>query len=167
MFPFSIHNYFEFAALIACIIYWRKIRGTKLHWLLPFLIFIIAIEMYGRYLRAELRVNNAWLYNISVPIEFLFYGFIFYLHFDRKGFKQTARIFLIGFFVFCVFNLVFIQGVVKFNTNILKLGNFCMIILSCLYFIELLSRDVRINLIREPMFWLTTGIFLFNTVQNR
>src|SRR5688500_16270722 len=99
MFPLPIHIYFEIAALATSIIFWYKLRHTKLSWLLPFLIFIVVVELTGRYIRKELHQPNAWLYNISVPIEFLFYGFIFYLHYYKKSFKQTAKLFLILFLV--------------------------------------------------------------------
>jgi hypothetical protein len=98
-----------------------------------------------------------------VPIEFLFYGFIFYLHYTRRSFVQIAKYFLILFAVFSVGNILFVQGFYKFNTNILKLGSFFMIILSCLYFTELLTRDEPVNYLKEAMFWLTAGVFLFNT----
>jgi len=163
MFPLPIHIYFEIAALLTSIIFWYKLRHSKLCWLLPYLIFIVAIELSGRYIRTELHQPNAWLYNISVPIEFLFYGLIFYLHYNRNSFIQLTKFFLILFAIFALCNILFIQGFQKFNTNILKVGNFSMIILGCLYFTELLSRNERVNFLREPMFWLATGILLFNT----
>ena len=163
MLPLPIHIYFEIAALLTSIILWYKLRHSSLFWLLPYLAFIVGIELTGRYIRTELRQPNAWLYNISVPIEFLFYGFIFYLHYNRYSFIQLAKFFLILFAVFALCNILFIQGFQSFNTNILKVGSFSMIILACLYFTELLSRNERVNLLREPMFWLTTGVFLFNT----
>jgi hypothetical protein len=36
-------------------------------------------------------------------------------------------------------------------------------VLSCMYFVELQTTNLQVNLIIEPMFWLTTGVFLFNT----
>ncbi len=163
MFPLSIHTYFEIAALLAAIIFWPKLKLTKLRWLLPFLLFMLSVEMAGRYMRTVQHVSNAWLYNISVPIEFLFYGFIFYHHYTRKSFMLIAEYFLILFAIFSVGNILFIQGFYKFNTNILKLGSFFMIILSCLYFTELLTKEEPVNFLKEPMFWLTAGVFLFNT----
>jgi hypothetical protein len=163
MWPLSIQIYFEISALLTCVIFWRSVKNTNLRWLLPFLLFIVAIELIGRYIRTELRQPNAWLYNLSVPVEYLFYAFLFYLHYQRKTFRQAAIAFLIGFSVFAFCNILFIQGIEKFNTNILKVGSFCMIILSCFYFVELLSRDDEFSLINEPMFWIATGVFLFNT----
>lgn len=163
MFPLPLHIYFEIAALLTSIIFWRKLRHTKLCWLMPYLVFIVVIELTGRYIRAELKQPNAWLYNISVPIEFLFYGFIFYLHYSRQSFLVITKYFLILFLMFALCNLFFIQGFYKFNTNILKVGSFGMIVLCCLYFAELLSKKEEVNLLRYPMFWLTTGLLLFNT----
>jgi len=126
------------------------------------MIFIVSIELTGRYIRTGLHQPNAWLYNLSVPIEYLFYTFLFYLNYQRKVYKQAAVAFLISFTIFSVSNILFIQGIERFNTNILKIGSFCMIVLSCLYFVELLSREDQFNLISEPMFWIAAGVFLFN-----
>lgn len=163
MFPLSIQIYFELAALLTSIIFWYKLRHTKLRWLMHYLFFIVVIELTGRYIRTELKQPNAWLFNISVPVEFLFYGFIVRLHFERKLFKTVAEYFVILFFLFSLGNLLLIQGFYRFNTNILKVGSFSMIVLCCFYFVELVSKEGRVNLLREPMFWLTTGILLFNT----
>lgn len=163
MFPFPIHIYFELAALVATIIFWYKLRLTRWYWLLPFLIFIVGVELTGRYIRTELKQPNAWLYNISVPIEYLFYSFLFYLSYQREIFKKLIVAFLIGFSIFAIINIFLIQGFERFNTNILKVGSFCMIVFSCLFFVELLSREEEFRLVEEPMFWIATGIFLFNT----
>ena len=163
MFPLSIHIYFEIAALLTSVLFWYKIKDTRLRWLLPFLFFMVAVELYGRYLRKELHQPNAWLYNVSVPIEYLFYTVIFWRHYTTDLFKKIAQTFLILFFAFVLTNLIFIQGFEKFNTNILKVGSFSMIILCCLYFVELLKYEGDIQLLREPMFWIASGVFLFNT----
>lgn len=162
MFPLSIQIYFELAALLTSVIFWSKIKKTWARWLLPFLLFIVLVELTGRYIRLELYKPNAWIYNISVPIEYLFYGFIFYLNYTRKTFKVIALVFLIAFPVFVLANMLFVQGFFRFNTNILKIGSFCMIILCCFYFTELMAKSEEIKLLTEPLFWLATGIFLFN-----
>jgi hypothetical protein len=163
MFPLPIHIYFEIASLIAGMIFWYKLRYSKLCWLLPYLVFIIAIEFTGRYIRTELRQPNSWLYNMSVPIEYLFYGFLFCLHYTTRIFFRISSYFLMIFTAFAISNILFIQGFQRFNTNILKVGSFSIIILSCLYFTEVLSNEIKGNLLKQPMFWLTTGLLLFNT----
>jgi len=162
MFPLSPYNYFEIAALIASIFFWPKLKGTIFRWLLPFMIFIVSVEMYGRYLRNELRQPNAWLYNFSIPIEYLFYAMLFYFYHKKPVFRKIVLGFIILFTVFVGINFL-IQGHQKMNTNMLKVGSFCMIILCCLVFTELLSTDRVINYIKDPIFWIATGVLLFNT----
>src|SRR5688500_7923249 len=123
MFPLPLHMYFEIAALIASIIFWRRIQHSLLKWFMPFLAFIVAIEMTGRYIGKELRHPNVWLYNISIPMEYLFMSFIFYSFFEKRSNQYLAMCFLILFSVFVVFNITLIQGMNKFNTNTLVVGN--------------------------------------------
>ncbi len=163
MFPLSPHNYFEIAALFASLIFWKRIRGTFLQWMLPFLIFIVSIELYGRHLRNDLRLPNAWLYNFSIPVEYLFYAFLFYSYSQKKWIKNFILGFGIIFLLFVLTNLFFIQGHQKMNTNMLKVGSFSMIVVCCLFFVELLSVERVVNYVKEPMFWIATGVFLFNT----
>jgi len=163
MFPLSIHTYFELGALLAAIICWGRLKHTPLRWLLPFLIFMVLVELTGRYIRTVLHEPNSWLYNLSVPVEFLFYGFVFYRYYQRPAFKRAAGYFLFVFLLFPLTNLLFFQGFTVFNTHTMALGNFYMLLLGGLYFVELLNKEEPVNILKEPMFWLATGIFLFNT----
>ncbi len=163
MFPLPINIYFEFAAFLTSVIYWRKIKVSKLRWIAPYLFFIIVIEFTGRYITKELNYkNNGWLYNISVPIEYLYFGSLFYKYFTTKNYKVIAKWSLILFPIFVLFNIFFIQGIEKFNNNFLKVGSCLMIILCCLYFFDLLKIDKVISLVSMPMFWISSGLFIFN-----
>jgi hypothetical protein len=163
MFPLPINIYFEIAAFIASVIFWKQIKTTRLRWLMPFLFFILCIELTGRYLTKELTFkNNGWLYNISIPIEYIFYAYTFYLYFSIKKYKTIARVFLFGFPFFVLFNMIFIQGFLVFNNNILKIGSVCMIMFCCLYFFNLLKMEKIVNPISLPFFWITSGLFIFN-----
>jgi hypothetical protein len=162
MFPLSPHNYFEIAALLVSLLFYGNLRKSFLKWLPVFLLFIVAVELTGRYINKELHLPNFQLYNLSIPIEYLFFGSLFYNFFKRKFYKLIAKGFLIIFIVFSIFNFTFIEGNNIFNTNFLKAGSFGMIVLSCLFFIEILKLDVQVNPLRQPKFWMVTGIFLFN-----
>lgn len=129
---------------------------------MPYLLFVIVVELIGRYYSRELHKSNAWLYNISVPFEYLFYGFLFFIHYRSSRFKIVAKCFLLLFPVFAVINFLFIQDTARFNTNFLKVGSFFMILFSCLYFVELLKVEKVIVPLKEPFFWIASGLLLFN-----
>lgn len=163
MLPLSIQIVFEIGALLASILFWSGIKHTSLKWLLPFLILIVSVELYGRYLRKVLHQPNAWLYNISVPIEYLFYAVLFYLEYKLPKVKKATLAFMVLFLIFSLLNIAFVQGFYAFNTNILKVGSFSMMVFSCIYFVELFRQERHVQILKEPMFWLATGVFLFNT----
>src|SRR5688500_8435135 len=162
MFPLPLHIYFEIAALVASIIFWRRIQDTLLKWFVPFLAFIVAIELTGRYVGIELRQPNVWLYNISIPIEYLFMSYIFYSSYKKRSNQYLAMGFLIIFSVFVLFNITLIQGMNKFNTNTLVFGSFFMIIFSILYLVEMYRSEETTHFYKDPMFWISIGIMLFN-----
>ncbi len=162
MFPLPLHIYFEIAALITCAICWRSLRRTRLRWFLPFLLFIACVELTARYFTYELKQPNAWLYSLSVPGEYCFYSFIFYQFYTGRLAKRLAIAFIILLTLYAAYSMLFITGLKFFDMNMLVAGSFAMIIFSILYFIELYDSNDSNPVYNTPMFWICTGIFLFN-----
>src|SRR5215213_9009896 len=102
MFPIPLHIYFELAALTLSIIFWKRINQGPLKWFFPYLVLIVAVELTGRYIRRELHQPNVWLYNLSIPLEYLFQGFVFYSFFKNISNHYLAKWFLFLFFCFVV-----------------------------------------------------------------
>lgn len=158
LFPF--HIYFEIIAVLTCILFWKSVKNTKLHWFLPYLIFIVFVEVMGWYL-PQIGMRQSWLFNISVPIEYLFFSFIFFAHYERKLNRKFALGFIIAFLIYVIlYSLT--KGIYKFNTYYLLIGSLVMIILCVLYFYEQYIKINTENIWSDPMFWIATGVFLFN-----
>jgi hypothetical protein len=162
MFPLPANIYFEIAAFLTGVIFWYKIKRPRLRLLVPFLFFIVVVEFLGRHISKDLHQSNAWLYNISIPVEYLFYAFLFSNFYKRKFSKSLVKLFLVVFPIWVLINLFFVQGFFEFNTNFLKVGSFCMILLCFLVFVELLMGEELINPFTQPLFWIACGLFLFN-----
>ncbi len=162
MFPLPLNIWFEFAALLVSLFCYQSIKDKPLRWFIPFLLLTLSIELVGRYLRTEMHEVNSWLYNFFIPIEYFFYGFLFYSYTEDPVLKKIIRIALFLIFPAALINIIFVQGWYNFNTNILIAGNCLMIIFCCMFFIDLLRRDEPVNLLGLPMFWITLGVFLFN-----
>lgn len=161
MFPLSFFNYLEIAALVTSVGMYSKIRTTILRWFVPFLFFIVLVELTGRYVRRVLHAPNAWIYNMSTILEFLFYAFLFYHAYSRKSFKHWVCMFALIYPAIALINILFIQGFYYFHSYTMSVGSFFMILFSCLYFYELLLDTQERHLLRTPMFWITSGILFF------
>jgi len=124
---------------------------------------MVFVEFTGRYIRKDLGHINTWLYNISIPIEYLFYGFMIgslclTIPFRKIIFYSTAI-----FAGWAIINLLFIQGFINLNTNTLKIGSILMIIFSGIGLIDLFTNDLHSSLLKNPLFWVCTGVLFFNT----
>lgn len=163
MFPLPPFYYFEIGALLISVVFLYKFDNRPLRWFIPFLLLIICTELFARYYRKELHQPNTWIYNISIPVEYIFYGFIIGSlclteKFRRMIFYTTT---LLG--IWALINLLFIQGYTFLNTNTLKAGSILMIIFSCIGLIDLFTNDNHRQLLRNPLFWICTGVLVFNT----
>jgi len=162
LFPLNPLNYLEILAFLTSVILWPKLKSTRLCWFIPFLLLIVVVELIGRYYSREIHQSNAWLYNLSVPIEYLFYSFLFYQYFISKKFKTLAAAFLVLFPAFAIINYLFIQDSARFNTNFLKVGSLFMFLFAALYFVDFLRIDKVLTPLKQPFFWIASGILLFN-----
>lgn len=162
MFPLPLNIWFEFAAFIVSIFCYQSIKDKPLRWFIPFLFLILVVEFAGRYLRTELHTVNSWLYNIFIPIEYFFYSYLFYSYTRDAALKKIMKAILWLIIPASLINILFIQGWYNFNTNILLAGNCLMILLSFMFFVDLLRRDEPVYLGRMPMFWIAMGVLLFN-----
>lgn len=154
--------WFECFALLISILHYNTIRDKPLIWFIPFLAFMVVVELSGWYIKNILGASNSWLYNISIPVEYIFYTFIFYKHYEFAPFKKIAALLLLIIPIGSLINIIAIQGFYNFNTNILLAGCCIMILLCCLFFIDLFKRETEFVLLKEPMFWITTGLLFFN-----
>jgi hypothetical protein len=157
-----IYFYCELAALVTSVACWKKIRNGRFRWFLPFLFLMAAVELTGWYLRKQLHyATNGYVYNFSVPIEYIFYTWLFAGTYRKPGFMLLAKLFIYVFVLFCIV-VDLVNGVYWFNSIVLIVSNIAAILFSCLYFYELLVVEEQIELTREPMFWIATGVLLFN-----
>lgn len=150
----------EFAALIVSVVYWPVLKKSKLYWLPLFLFFVLVVELIGRALPTIFRMENAWLYNFSVPLEYIFYQYLFYLH----GKKRLRRLSIIGIasiiLVSCLSFLL--TGTADFHDKVLLVGHVFVISCCCVYIYQYFIDLSDLPLIKDYFFWITSGLLLFN-----
>ena len=162
MFPLSPFYYFEIGALLISILVLYKFNHKTLRWFIPFLFLIICVEFTGRYFKKILHEPNTWLYNISIPFEYLFYGFIISSLCLTPSYKKVIIYGMALFTAFMLIDLLLIQGLSLPNTNTYKIGCSLMIFFSGLGLLDLFKNDEHTSLLKNPLFWISTGVLFFN-----
>jgi len=162
MFPLPIYLYVELGAFIVSVLTYRSLKGTAFRLFPLFLFFIVMVELTARYLVQVLQYHqNAWLYNISTTLEFVFYAYVFSLTLRDPTFKKMTLRFMAFYPILVLLNLSFIQGFMQFHSYTIVLGSMFMVIFCCLFFYELLLNPLEGELRKVPMFWIGTGILFF------
>ncbi|MDB5209698.1 MAG: hypothetical protein JWQ30_525 [Sediminibacterium sp.] len=157
-----IDFYFEIISLVSSIFFYIKKRNNLLLYFIPFLFLTVLIEYVGGWYLSQ-GVRNYWIFNVFTTIEFIFYSFLFYLHFRKQGLKKIVIISMLFFVCAVILNLLFIQGFDKtFNTYTFLLGSFFIVVFCCLFFYEsVLPEKIDQQLSKQPFFWICSGLLIY------
>ena len=145
--------------MVFSLVYWKDIRKGRLKTLPFFLFFILCVELMGAYFKSVPYANTR-LYNISIPIEYLFYFLLFYLH---GGLLQRRYIILsaIGLVLLAIYYFI-AQSLNLFHSKVLLCGTAMVVVGSCIYLYEKFRSVEEQSLLSDPFFWIATGLLLFN-----
>ena len=154
--------YFEIISFAFSIFYYIKKRNNLLLYFIPFLFLTVTVEYIGGWYLSH-GVRNYWIFNVFTTIEFLFYSFLFYLHYRKKFLKNMVLISMALFISTVVLNLLFIQGFNNtFNTYTFLLGSFFIVVFCCLFFYESVLPDkIDQQLVKQPFFWICSGLLIY------
>ena len=162
MFPLDLFHYFTIGAFVISVVALYRFNHKPLRWFIPFLLLMVSADLTGRYIRRVLHEPNTWLYNITIPIEYIFYGFVIGSLCLTPSFRRVI-FWLTGLLAaWSVINFLFVQGHVHLNTHTLKAGSVLMIVFSCLGLVDLFRNDEHRTLLANPLFWICTGVLFFN-----
>ena len=137
--------------------YWHTLRF--------YLGFVVYTESIGYYMIAVTKCpSNNWLYNLSILVE---YGYGIWLLSNLINLKYIKFICGIAYLLF--YTSYFIEYVnqsfsIEFFFNKADaVGSQVMIVLCMTYYFALFKEEKYVNLLKEPLFWLVSGYFIFYT----
>lgn len=158
MIKFDLSLSSEILALIASIISFKRLRSSFLFYFIPFMAFIVTVELTGSYMARTVGKNHI-LYNITAPTGILFYLVYFYQLLPKHS--KWVYAFAGSYITFVLINLLFIQKMDRFNSYSQMLGSFFLILLSCIYFIQAIQNGEQANVtLTNGNFWIVSGLFL-------
>ena len=159
MHSLNIYHYVIALALILSIVNFRRLPA-ELKLFPAFLLLTLFVECVTPLKLIRFHGSNHWFFNIFTTIEFLYYSYIFYQVLHGRLKKMILPVTL-GFLGFTIVNIYFIQGVKKFHTISYRVGAVMIIIWCFSYFRQLMQSEGYIKLVRNPMFWISTGLLFF------
>lgn len=108
--------------------------------------------------------SNLWIYNLYIVPEYLFYLWFFANLLESRRIKRYALGFAILYFLFCLFNITFLQSFFQLNTYSIIFGAALVLYMTVFYFLQELNRKMPVKVEKDPLFWISLGAFIFHSV---
>ncbi len=123
-----------------------------------YLLFVLLIELLGRYIRSQ-SMNNVPIYNIFSVIQILYFSYCYY-----KIIKRPYILLLIILLpILCFMNIFFLQGLKSFHTYTYAISVLCIVGFSVDYYYKVFKEAEVESLLKEANFWFVTGVLLYHT----
>jgi hypothetical protein len=108
--------------------------------------------------------TNAPILQCECITEYIFYSLTYYCLFKNKTIKKAILISIAVISVFFIINAIFLQPFHKvFPTNVYLPTQILFAIFSLLLFKQMLLYPLKINIVKQSIFWYNTGILLYAT----
>jgi len=151
------------AFVAACALYTQKKRSLVLYFLPPFLMLAFFVEAAGIWMSYR-NVNNLMLYIIFTTIEFSFYCWLISEVIEIASIKKALLHCTWIYPVLVVLNKIFLQqGADHYPTITYALGCLVIACAAMAYFFGLFQSNKYVNLIRDPFFWICSGLLFYYT----
>ncbi|RYZ97808.1 MAG: hypothetical protein EOP47_20825, partial [Sphingobacteriaceae bacterium] len=124
----SFYFIFEALALITALVQYKKIEKTPYLYFLPYLLLIVLYEIGSYFKIFVVNHSNAWITNIVISIEFLFYS-CFLIVLLAKKLRARLVILVASTFLFTVIDVFAIQGFWNLGTIAILVQYVVLIIL--------------------------------------
>jgi hypothetical protein len=145
------------------VFFYYKLPNNKAKSLLTFIWLAFFIDFIGLYFNKWTGLVNFPIYNIYIFICFTYYIFLLKLLFTKFKNQRIASISLITYVFFYSFNFLFVQrNLASPFTYVYAVGVVIILVLSCLYLLEILNSEMILNFKRSIYFWFVLGILIFH-----
>lgn len=162
----NLRFYSIYLALLAGIVglfFLYKLPGNKAKSLLGMIFFSVLTEFVGSNLTRWTGLINYCVFNIYILVSFTYYLILLKYLLLHRNHKRFADILLIIFVLFYICDFIFIQKTIfEAFTFSFAFGVIFVLILSCLYLVEIFNSKKILNFGKSIFFWFILGVLLFH-----
>jgi hypothetical protein len=149
------------AFLASLTIYLRRPIPLYLRLLSFYLLLDCINELITNYLAFH-RSNTVLLSSLSTMVSFCFYIYILREVVRAPKAKRILLYCLLAFPLVSVVNIFLVQKSGVFQTMTYSLGCLLVVAACIYYFLELFRSKSYVNLLREPAFWICSGLLFYS-----
>ncbi|HRO48051.1 hypothetical protein [Agriterribacter sp.] len=147
-------------SIVGAIVYFKKGTPVFLRALPVYLLITFTVEYIGQWMNDNGKVTVT-LYNVFTTIEFIFYFWMLRYMVKNPWAKKLLLHSLWLYPLLVILNKLFLQKGLQFHTITFSLGGLLIVMATITYFFELFQFNKPVNLVREPSFWICSGLLFF------
>ncbi|MDR7211856.1 hypothetical protein [Flavobacterium piscis] len=165
MFEF-LRFYIVYLALFSGIIgliSWHKLPVNKAKFLVILIWFSVIIEKVGYYFTEWTGLLNYYVFNFYMLVSFCAYILLLRSLLSKISYRIVALLSLAVFLLSFFMNILYFKEDVNHScTYSFAIGVLLVMILSCLYLVEIFNSDKILNFKKSVFFWYILGILVFH-----
>ena len=158
----AVYIYASFVCAVTGFLCWRFLLPYLR--IFPFFILGSGICEYVGKTMGDNRQPNTLLYNYLSTAEFTFYLFLISFMIVNRKVKAIVWTLVVAYPIYSLLNIYLVQGPYTFHTFSYCTGCLLMVLVCVYYFYELFQLPETLNLLRQPAFWICSGLLIFCTV---
>lgn len=140
-----------------------KLPSNKAKFLVLLIWFSIVIEIIGYYFTEWTGLLNFYVYNFYMLASLSAYILLLRALLTKKDHRISAILFLMLFIVSFFLNILYFkEDINRSYTYSFAIGVLVVLILSCLYLIEIFNSEKILNFKKSVFFWYILGILVFH-----
>jgi hypothetical protein len=145
------------------LISWHKLPGNKAKFLVILIWFSAVIEKVGYYFTAWTGILNYYVFNFYMLVSFCAYILLLRSLLSKTNYRIVGLFSLILFIVSFFLNILYFKEDLNHSyTYSFAIGVLLIMILSCLYLVEIFNSNKILNFKKSVFFWYILGILVFH-----
>lgn len=151
-------------SLVVSIVLYKRLRPKWMRLFTWFMLFSEIVSILGYQYSDTFKTSNHFIFNLYLPIQFIFFFAIFFKSFQSKQLKKLTVALSIAFLIFAILSFLSVfkkDGFYVFNSTVYLIGSLLTILLCLLFFVSLFKSEGIINYFQIPMFWIATGLLFY------
>jgi hypothetical protein len=155
---------YAYIAIIICAIIgmvtWFRPSPLYLKLFPGFLFVSFAVESFAWWLNSSGK-NNLFLYNFFTVFYVDFYLYVLLSIVRKLKAKRVIAYLMMIFTLLAAANFLYSRELNQFHSFTYSIGSFGIVAVCSYYFLELFQLPHSVNLMREPGFWICSGLIFF------
>lgn len=156
--------YIYFSLLLLNLVVWAaryNFLSTALRILGLALLITFFIEGYAAYLMFH-NIRNLYLYHILTPLQYSVLALVFYKALTGAEQRSAVLLSIPLYLLVSLLITLYLEGPSEYNSYALSIKNGLIICWTLLYYKDVFEGLKITRLNREPMFWISTGLFFYS-----